>query len=75
MKHDLRFCPVCNTLLLKQDRYRFVLVTRCDKCNKLIHEKCYLNHHLDDHNLIGIVTELEDDQSEFIFDIDSKAQH
>ncbi|UCG03467.1 MAG: hypothetical protein JSW11_05625 [Candidatus Heimdallarchaeota archaeon] len=59
MKNDSRFCSVCDKLLLKRDRSGFVLVIRCDQCKKLIHERCYLNHHLECHNLIGIVIESE----------------
>ena len=57
---DPRFCPVCRKLLLKQDRNRLVLVTRCDQCFKLIHERCYLKHHLLHHELIGVITDVEE---------------
>lgn len=59
MKNDPRFCSVCDKLLLKQDQTGFVLIIRCDQCKKLIHERCYLNHHLIDHNLIGVIIESE----------------
>lgn len=62
MKNDLRFCSVCNKPLLKRDRYGFVLVVRCDQCNELIHDRCYLNHHLICHNLIGVVIESESEK-------------
>lgn len=74
MKHDPRLCPVCNKLLLKQDRHRFVLVTRCDQCNSLVHDRCYLDHHLNEHKLIGIITELERDQKEILYEFDSEIQ-
>ncbi|MFX1515718.1 MAG: hypothetical protein ACFFC6_05370 [Promethearchaeota archaeon] len=59
MKNDPRYCPTCDKLLLKQDPSGFVLVIRCDQCKTLIHEKCYLNHHLMSHALIGVVIESE----------------
>ncbi|MFW9903230.1 MAG: hypothetical protein ACFFFH_02775 [Candidatus Thorarchaeota archaeon] len=59
MKNDPRFCSVCGKLLLKRDRSGFVLVIRCDQCNNLIHEKCYMNHHISCHNLIGVIIESE----------------
>lgn len=60
MKDDPRFCPVCDKLLLKKDPSGFVLVIRCDQCYKLIHERCYMNHHLIHHELIGVITEIEE---------------
>ena len=62
MKYDPRFCSVCGKLLLKRDRSGFVLVIRCDQCNSLIHEKCYMDHHISCHNLIGIVIESENNK-------------
>ena len=59
MINDPRFCPECSKLLLKQDRSGFVLVIRCDQCKKLIHERCYLNHHLACHDLVGVIIESE----------------
>ncbi|MFX0126394.1 MAG: C1 domain-containing protein [Candidatus Hodarchaeota archaeon] len=59
MKNDPRFCFVCGKLLLKRDRNGFVLVIRCDQCEKLIHERCYMDHHLIHHNLIGVEIESE----------------
>ena len=59
MKDDPRYCPICDRLLLKRDRSGFVLVIRCDQCKLLIHEKCYLNHHLICNNLIAVVIESE----------------
>ncbi len=60
MKDDPRFCSVCDKPLLKQDRFGFVLVTRCDQCNHLVHDRCYLAHHVNFHELIGVITELDD---------------
>ena len=59
MKNDLRFCSVCDKLLLKRDKSGFVLVIRCDQCKNLIHERCYLEHHKMCHDLIGVVIESE----------------
>ena len=59
MKNDPRFCSECDKLLLKRDRSGFVLVIRCDQCKKLIHERCYFNHHLTYHNLVGVLIESE----------------
>jgi hypothetical protein len=67
MKDDPRFCSVCDKLLLKRDRSGFVLVIRCDQCNNLIHEKCYMDHHILYHNLIGIVIESEANKEYGIF--------
>ncbi|MHA2224878.1 MAG: hypothetical protein ACXAC8_06725 [Candidatus Hodarchaeales archaeon] len=57
MKNDLRFCDVCEKQLLKQDRYGFVLIVRCDFCFKLVHESCYLIHHQENHHLIAVIHE------------------
>ncbi len=67
MRSDPRFCSVFGKPLVKQDRNGFVLVIRCDKCNKLVHERCYLNHHLIFHDLIGIITEQYPEKEEKIF--------
>ncbi len=67
MDRDFRYCPVCNRLLLKQDKTGFVLILHCDQCTHYIHEDCYLEHHQIDHELIGIIPEEESqkDQMEF----------
>ncbi len=67
MKDDPRFCVVCGKLLLKRDHYGFVLVIRCDQCYKLVHERCYLNHHIISHDLIGVITEQEDKKDLIFF--------
>jgi hypothetical protein len=67
MNEDPRFCPVCDKLLLKQDHFRLVLIIRCDQCYKLIHERCYLNHHLIHHELIGVITEVEEKKIDSFF--------
>jgi phage FluMu protein Com len=67
MKNDPRYCSVCDKLLLKRDRSGFVLVIRCDQCNSLIHEQCYMNHHISCHNLIGVVIESEVNKEYKIF--------
>lgn len=54
MKNDSRYCPVCHKQLFKQDHRGFVLIIRCDQCNNLVHERCYLNHQILHHNLIAI---------------------
>ncbi|MFX0016670.1 MAG: C1 domain-containing protein [Promethearchaeota archaeon] len=73
MENDPRFCSICNKLLLKRDRFGFVLIIRCDQCNKLVHDRCYLDHHLTRHNLIGIIVESEakKELSSFLEDIGS----
>ena len=67
MKDDPRFCPVCNKLLLKQDRHRFVLIVRCDICYHLIHERCYLEHHIKQHELIGLITEIKETEVDSLY--------
>lgn len=57
MEKDSRFCSVCQTPLLKQDKFGYVLVTRCDQCIQMIHERCYLEHHIQEHELIAVITE------------------
>ncbi len=59
MKTDPRYCSVCMKLLLKQNLFGYVLLTSCDSCSEIIHEKCYLEHHRRKHNLIAIVFEEE----------------
>ncbi len=68
MKDDPRFCLICTKPLLKRDTYGFVLVIRCDQCNKLIHERCYLEHHKRHHNLIGVITKDDDTKRLIIID-------
>ena len=67
MKSDPRFCPICDKLLLKQDHKGFVLVLRCDQCNKLVHESCYLNHHISQHKLIAVITEVEEKELSYFY--------
>ena len=67
MNFDPRFCPVCDKLLLKRDSKGFVLVIRCDKCHKLVHDRCYLDHHLKQHELIGVITEIEEKNINSLF--------
>ena len=57
MEKDSRFCSVCQAPLLKQDKFGYVLVTRCDQCSLIIHERCYLEHHIQEHELIAVITE------------------
>jgi len=59
MSRDIRYCSVCNRLLLKQDTTGFVLIIQCDQCTQYIHETCYLIHHQLHHDLIAIIPEEE----------------
>ena len=72
MERDSRFCSVCQTPLLKQDKFGYVLVLRCDQCPQMIHERCYLEHHIRDHELIAIITEQIEEQSSSISYIEKK---
>ncbi|MHA1215428.1 MAG: hypothetical protein ACTSR2_08630 [Candidatus Hodarchaeales archaeon] len=57
MNDDPRLCPVCKRFLLRRDTSGFVLILRCDQCNQIVHERCYLEHHMNEHELIAIILE------------------